>query len=91
MFHGVHHGDGMWTWNGDVERPTIERSVLVCYYVISKEGYDMIERGEKPPAGQKYPGRAMVCHSYVRDGNIEFLGDCTHRLAGKTVPLPPVD
>jgi len=29
-----------------------------------------------------------VCHSYVRDGRIEFLGDCTHALAGKTVDLP---
>ena len=30
-----------------------------------------------------------VCHSYVREGIIEFLSDCTHRLAGKSVPLPP--
>lgn len=28
-----------------------------------------------------------VCHSYVTDGQIQFLGDCTHALAGKTVPL----
>lgn len=28
------------------------------------------------------------CHSFVRDGNIQFLGDCTHALAGQTVPLP---
>lgn len=32
-----------------------------------------------------------VCHSFVRSGMIEFLGDCTHALAGQTVPLPPVD
>lgn len=31
-----------------------------------------------------------VCHSFVRDGRIEFLGDCTHEHAGKTLPLPPV-
>lgn len=33
------------------------------------------------------------CHSFVRDGRIEFLGDCTHALAGQTVELPswPVD
>ncbi len=29
------------------------------------------------------------CHSFVRDGAIEFLSDCTHALAGRTVPLPP--
>lgn len=29
-----------------------------------------------------------VCHSFVTDGRIEFLADCTHALAGKTVDLP---
>lgn len=29
----------------------------------------------------------MVCHSFVRAGRIEFLGDCTHALAGQTVDL----
>jgi len=34
--------------------------------------------------------KTQVCHSFVRDGNIEFLGDCTaHSLRG-TVPLPEV-
>jgi len=28
------------------------------------------------------------CHSFVIDGQIQFLGDCTHSLAGQTVPLP---
>jgi hypothetical protein len=28
------------------------------------------------------------CHSFVRAGRWEFLGDCTHELAGQTVPLP---
>lgn len=32
-----------------------------------------------------------VCHSYVRDGQIQFLGDCTHQLAGQTVPLPAIE
>jgi hypothetical protein len=29
-----------------------------------------------------------ICHSFVRTGRIEFLGDCTHSLAGQTVDLP---
>lgn len=28
-----------------------------------------------------------VCHSFVRDGQIQFLGDCTHKLANQTVPI----
>lgn len=30
------------------------------------------------------------CHSFVRNGHWQFLNDCAHKLAGKTVPLPPL-
>ena len=30
------------------------------------------------------------CHSFVRDGEWEFLNDCTHLLAGQIVPLEPL-
>jgi hypothetical protein len=29
-----------------------------------------------------------VCHSFIKDGMIQFLGDCTHALAGQTVEIP---
>lgn len=29
-----------------------------------------------------------ICHSFVRDGKMQFLGDCTHALAGQTVEIP---
>lgn len=32
-----------------------------------------------------------VCHSFITDGQIQFLNDCTHPLAGQTVPLPNFD
>jgi len=31
------------------------------------------------------------CHSFVTDGKIQFLNDCTHELAGKTIALPNYD
>ena len=31
-----------------------------------------------------------VCHTFIRAGQIEFLGDCTHALKGQTIPLPPL-
>jgi len=32
------------------------------------------------------------CHLFVRDGQLQYLGDCTHDLAGKTVDMiPPRD
>lgn len=32
--------------------------------------------------------KQQVCHSFVRDGKIQFLSDCTHNLAGKTIDVP---
>lgn len=56
-----------WGWNGDLDRPTLEPSVLVS-------------------GG----GDNFTCHSFIRQGRIEFLSDCSHGLAGQTVELPLV-
>jgi hypothetical protein len=31
------------------------------------------------------------CHSFIHNGDIEFLSDCTHDMAGKTVEIPEFD
>jgi hypothetical protein len=31
------------------------------------------------------------CHSFVKDGKIQFLSDCYHKLAGQTVDIPEYD
>jgi len=36
-------------------------------------------------------GGGRRCHSFVRDGRIQFLSDCTHSLAGQTVDIPRTD
>ena len=33
----------------------------------------------------------FVCHSFVRDGRIQYLDDCTHAMAGQTVDLPEIE
>lgn len=73
-----------WTWNGSYERPTISPSILVRgTRDITDDEHARIMRGEHvEPA-------PLVCHSYVRDGNIEYLSDCLHSLAGNIVPLEP--
>lgn len=37
-----------------------------------------------------YGPLGMVCHTFIRAGQIQFLDDCTHPLKGQTVPLPPL-
>lgn len=35
------------------------------------------------------PGREQrTCHSFVTEGRIQYLGDCSHGLAGQTIDLP---
>lgn len=78
-----------WTWNGDVDRPTFAPSVLIRsgHYVPGHDGdcwctYNAAHPGAPAPFG------CGVCHHFVRDGQLEFLADSTHALAGQTVPLP---
>ena len=35
----------------------------------------------------KHPEK-YCCHSFIRDGQIQYLNDCTHAMAGRTVDIP---
>lgn len=74
-----------WHWNGDVEKPTISPSLLVRgTHTLTPDECDRLMRGEHVEP------RDYVCHSFIRDGRIEFLSDCTHALAGTTVDLSEI-
>lgn len=81
-------GVPQWEFNGDIEKPTFSPSLLVTsgHYCRGQEGKEcwctFEERFGKEPGMSCY-----ICHSFVRDGKIEFLSDCTHELAGQTVPV----
>lgn len=36
-------------------------------------------------------GGKYHCHSFIRDGYWEYLSDCTHAMAGQTVPMEDPD
>lgn len=38
-----------------------------------------------------HPKPDDVCHSFVNDGMIQFLSDCTHELKNQTVELPEIN
>ena len=46
---------------------------------------------EKPTFNPSLKYDSLGCHLYVRDGMIQFLSDCKHKLAGKTVEIPEID
>lgn len=69
-------GRPCWGYNSNPAAPTFTPSILVTC------------PGDDDPEWQ-IP--AIRRHSFVTDGQIQFLGDCTHALAGQTVPIPPFD
>jgi hypothetical protein len=81
----------IWTWDGNVEAPTFSPSVLVTsgHYTPGHSGPDCWCTYNAKHPDDPTVFKCERCHSFVRAGRIEFLGDCTHRLAGQTVPLPP--
>lgn len=81
-----------WEFNGDGDRPTFSPSILVTsgHYASHRRADDecwcTYNAAHPDEPGKRY--KCTRCHSFVRDGNIQFLDDCTHALAGQTVPLP---
>ncbi|MEL7600579.1 MAG: DUF6527 family protein [Proteiniphilum sp.] len=79
----IHIVDSRWTFNENVNAPTVSPSVLVRYR--HPKGHS-----NENPAPVDYSGEYVeeVCHSFIRDGKIQFLSDCTHELKGKTIEIP---
>lgn len=89
--HGIKVGQGSgprWGYNEDPHKPTFTPSILVRHTKPTPEGERMMNSMERlPPGMDRYPSTDEVCHSFITDGQIQFLSDCTHKLAGQTVPL----
>jgi len=69
------HGEPVWTFNGDFDKPTVRASILTWCWQYN-------------PATKEHDIKCDVCHSFITDGTIQFLSDCMHELAGQTVELP---
>lgn len=74
-----------------------------CYHGVwlKKDGYkgpvwefngDMERPTISPSVLVQFPcmEKMNVCHSFIRNGRIQYLSDCTHELAGKTIELPEI-
>ena len=58
-------------------------------FPIWKWNGDMEKPTVSPSIMIEYHGadKDTICHSFIRDGKIQYLSDCTHELAGKTVDM----
>jgi len=85
----VHGVDAGWSFDGNYEKPTFSPSILVTsgHYARGHSGSCWCTFNEEHPELATF--KCFRCHSYVTAGQIQFLGDSTHELVGKTVPLEP--
>jgi Family of unknown function (DUF6527) len=84
-----------WGYNGNPDAPTFTPSILVrgTRTDLSDDEWDDLMRRTNGERDAMLADRRtqFVCHSFVTDGRIQFLGDCTHALAGQTVDLPVLE
>jgi hypothetical protein len=66
-----------WVFDGNIKLPTFTPSIN-------------IRIGPMPtvPFGRPDAGKMHICHYFLKVGQIQFLSDSTHLLAGKTILLP---
>lgn len=90
-----HYFDSRWDFDGNMDAPTFSPSLLVGPYWRMPKGwdYDKAPRDENGVLLLHADGIhtlgafEMRCHSFIRRGTIQYLSDCTHELAGQTVPM----
>jgi hypothetical protein len=80
-------GEHAWQFNGNIDKPTFTPSLLVtCGHYV---------QGQPQPPNCEHCNEGHTCcyrcHSYITDGKIQFLSDCTHHLKGQTVELPDIE
>jgi hypothetical protein len=73
-----------WDWNGSDDRPTFMPSILAHPHPTFVD-HDLQGEALTSPDNVTNTPR---CHSFVADGRIQFLADCSHELKGQTVELP---
>lgn len=71
ILKGKREGTGAWTWNGDINKPTLRPSVLT-------QGSKFNEKDETVK---------FRCHSWINDGQAIFLDDCSHEFKNQTLEL----
>lgn len=96
--HGVwvsrEAGNGAkWSFNGNMEKPTFQPSLKIeasRFTAKGKADYEAWAAAGYPSRnGKPFESAPVICHTFVTDGVIHFLPDCTHELAGKKVPMVP--
>lgn len=78
----------VWGYNGNPEAPTFTPSIRASGRALELDAEGWWSGEWKRDAnGETIPS---VCHSFITDGQVQYLSDSTHHLAGQTVPLEDI-
>lgn len=83
------HYKVIWDWNGSVESPTFQPSVLIYPSDAIAEDVE-IPTDLTPEWLEQHKIRTPRCHHFIVDGKIQYLADCDHSLAGQTIEMSEV-
>lgn len=67
-----------WEFNGDFTTPTFSPSLLNRWGKYADPKF--VEDPE-------FPKSSGQCHLFIRNGKIEYCGDCTHEFSGKVIDM----
>lgn len=89
---GTREGTGKWTWNGDTEKPTLRPSLLTTsghFCASHKEDDDCwcTYNKDNPNPNHTSVFQCFRCHTWLNDGHVQFLPDCSHEFVGQTLDL----
>lgn len=69
-----------WGFNGNVDHPTFTPSLLCkSGWYVAPDIYPVDHKS------------SYLCHSFITNGQIQYLSDCTHHLAGQTIELSEIE
>lgn len=81
----MHRLPDSWKFDGNLESPTFSPSFKHTGMQTVKVDGKWTGEWVRDAAGKPVPN---VCHYILTAGVLNFCGDSTHALAGKSVPLP---
>lgn len=91
------HEGPKWGFNGNLENPTFTPSLLIRsghyapHYRPGDDCWCTYNAEQRSKGEEETSFCCSICHSFITDGRIQFLSDCTHHLAGHTVDIPDVE
>jgi hypothetical protein len=91
-YHAEGYQNDIWGFNGNFDRPTFTPSLLwrSGHFMHSPTPQQPYCWHNPAPGVEAKPEWCYRCHSFVTDGRIQFLSDCSHALAGQIIELPEI-